>query len=103
MSTDSDMIDTLRVGAQTMDTLGRMVRMQENGVSPWWWHRAIMDEMVRLAELDCPVFSCAGIAGNLRGFNAMDTEKYLRDMIRAGVVSEAPAAWDFDDLWVTLS
>jgi len=56
MATDSEMIDALRVGAQTMDTLGRMVRMQENGVSPWWWHGAIMDEMERLAALDYPVF-----------------------------------------------
>ena len=103
MATDSEMIDALRVGAQTMDTLGRMVRMQENGVSPWWWHGAIMDEMERLAALDYPVYSCAGIAGNLRGFNAMDTEKYLRQMISAGVVAETEPAWDFEDLWVTLS
>ena len=87
----------------TPATVQRMVRMQANGAEPYWWHAAILDEMEMLAEHDVPTMNAHGIASNLRGFYVGDTEKYLRQMIAAGVVSEAPAAWDFESLWVTLS
>ena len=85
------------------DATARMVRMIEAGHECWHWHRSILLEMSRLADLGAPVFSADGIAGNLRGFTGNDTRKYLRAMIAAGVVAEAPAAWDYTDLWVTLS
>ena len=85
------------------EATARMVRMIESGAECWHWHRSIMLEMSRLADAGAPVFSADGIAGNLRGFTGNDTRRYLRQMIAAGVVSEAPAAWDYADLWVTLS
>ena len=88
----------------TTDTLTeRMVRMISAGVEPYWWHRAILAELENLAAHGVPTMNAHGIAGNLRGFYVGDTEKYLRQMIAAGVVSASPAAWDFESLWVTLS
>lgn len=65
----------------------------------YWWHAAIITELERIAECAGPqhgraAHNTAGIAGNLRGFLASDTDKYCDDLIRAGLLRDVEPLWD---------
>jgi hypothetical protein len=76
-----------------------------------WWHHAIAKELRRLRDGSftrfpggLPAYPVAGIAGNIRGFNAIDTARYCRQMITWGELVKAEPLWDFEpDMWVALA
>lgn len=59
-----------------------------------WWHYKIMAELDRIGPYNVP-----GLAGNV-DMARLDAEKYVRQMIEWGWLTECEPQWEYPALWV---
>lgn len=69
----------------------------------YWWHKAIVDELVRLEQCAQPAGNIKAIAGNLR-MPTEDVARYVDQLVGWGELERCAALWAFaPDTWVRVA